>query len=685
MMSMKSIRSDSKPISFSESPKLIVAMSLMGSVVASPVLAQSTPAASDAGAAVVLSPVVVTASGHEQQVRDAPASITVVTREELERKPFRDLSDALRDVEGVSITGGTGEQDISIRGMPGEYTLILVDGKPQSTRQSRPNGSGGFEQGWIPPIHAIERIEVVRGPMSSLYGSDALGGVVNIITRRVAEEWGGSVGLQSILPQSSEAGDYYEGNFYLTGPVVEDLIGVQVYGKRGTRGEDEIIDGWSEQDNKSITGKVTLTPTPDHDVMLEYSWAEQERTATEGASATSDSGSRHVRKSWSVSHAGRWDFGVSDLRFFREEGERETSGSDRKPEVTSTGFRGQLVTWFGAHTLTVGGSWDEQEISDSLGAITGNVGNRPVGGPNSASATQYALFAEDEFAITDDFLLTGGLRMDSHEDYGVNFSPRAYAVYHINDAFTIKGGVSTGYRTPDLRQITSGWATSTGGRNCAAGGTCGVIEGNPNLEPETSVTEEISLLWNNPFGYTAGVTLFNNDFKDKIENFNTGIRNGDGFFIWRNENIGRAVQRGVELTFQAPLTDEFLLDGDYTYTSSKIKEAPPGYPQLAGEPLTTTPRHSANLSLTWLPSDDYSAYVRMAYQGEQIRAATRGGVSQRPATTTFDLGGTIEITPDASLNLAVLNVTDKVVEPDDEGNWLVDEGRRFWVSLNARF
>ncbi len=102
------------------------------------------------------------------------------------------------------------------------------------------------------------------------------------------------------------------------------------------------------------------------------------------------------------------------------------------------------------------------------------------------------------------------------------------------------------------KHATSGWATSTGGGNCASSNSCGVIEGNPDLDPETSVTEEIALLWSGQGGYSAGVTLFNNDFKDKIENFNTGVRNADGFFIWRNENIGEANQRGVELAFAAP-------------------------------------------------------------------------------------------------------------------------------------
>lgn len=112
--------------------------------------------------ATVLSPVVVTASGIEQDIADAPASISVVTREELEKRAFRDLTDALGGIEGVVVTGTSNEKDIYIRGMPGAYTLLLVDGKRQSTRDTRVNGNAGFEQGFIPPLAAIERIEIGR-------------------------------------------------------------------------------------------------------------------------------------------------------------------------------------------------------------------------------------------------------------------------------------------------------------------------------------------------------------------------------------------------------------------------------------------------------------------------------------------------------------------------------------------
>lgn len=194
---------------------------LLGVALAAAGLLSQGAAWAQAGGAreATLEAVVVTATGYEQAVEDAPASITVITREELESKPFRDLTDAIRDVEGVAITGVSNEKDIYIRGLPGAYTLILVDGRRQSTREARTNGNSGFEQSFIPPLEAIERIEVVRGPMSSLYGSDAMGGVINIITRKVPKTWGGSVGADYTL-QKSDLGDSHQEQFYLGGPKV---------------------------------------------------------------------------------------------------------------------------------------------------------------------------------------------------------------------------------------------------------------------------------------------------------------------------------------------------------------------------------------------------------------------------------------------------------------------------------
>lgn len=150
-------------------------------------LAWPVAAATDDGETMV-----VTASAIEQNLKDAPASISVITQQDLQRRPVQNLKDVLKEVPGVQLTNeGDNRKGVSIRGLDSSYTLILIDGKRVNSRNAvfRHND---FDLNWI-PVDAIERIEVVRGPMSSLYGSDALGGVVNIITKKIGQKWHGSV------------------------------------------------------------------------------------------------------------------------------------------------------------------------------------------------------------------------------------------------------------------------------------------------------------------------------------------------------------------------------------------------------------------------------------------------------------------------------------------------------------
>ncbi|HET7409312.1 MAG TPA: TonB-dependent receptor plug domain-containing protein, partial [Paracoccaceae bacterium] len=232
---------------------LLSGVALAAMTTASGALAQQGPTEEGPN---MLGPIVVTATGFEQNVAEAPASITVVTREELETGAFRDLTDALRQVQGVTVTGSANEKDIFIRGLPGKYTLILVDGKRQNTRDARTNGSSGFEQSFIPPLAAIDRIEIVRGPMSSLYGSDAMGGVINIITRRVADEWSGQFALEGTLQQDRDSGDSGQAGFYTSGPIVEDTVGLQLWGRAFARAEDDIAGGITSAREVDMTGKL---------------------------------------------------------------------------------------------------------------------------------------------------------------------------------------------------------------------------------------------------------------------------------------------------------------------------------------------------------------------------------------------------------------------------------------------
>ena len=140
----------------------------------------------------------------------------------------------MADVEGVTVERGgkAGGMNISIRGLPSDYTLVLVDGKRlnQNSSGARPNGFGDVDTNFIPPMAAIERIEVVRGPMSTLYGSDAMGGVINIITRKVSQEWMGQITLDGTAQGDNRYGNNYGSAFYLSGPIATDKLGLTVRG-----------------------------------------------------------------------------------------------------------------------------------------------------------------------------------------------------------------------------------------------------------------------------------------------------------------------------------------------------------------------------------------------------------------------------------------------------------------------
>ncbi|HAW94102.1 TPA: TonB-dependent receptor, partial [Candidatus Azambacteria bacterium] len=126
--------------------------------------------------------IVVTASGFEQKLTEAPASISVITQEEIRQRSFTSLLDAVKYQEGIDIgttRDKTGQGSVSMRGLTGEYTLLLIDGRRQNNHGDiYPNNFGGNAFNHVPPLAVIDRIEVIRGPASTLYGADALGGVI---------------------------------------------------------------------------------------------------------------------------------------------------------------------------------------------------------------------------------------------------------------------------------------------------------------------------------------------------------------------------------------------------------------------------------------------------------------------------------------------------------------------------
>ena len=617
-----------------------------------------------------LATVVVTASGSEQQLKDAPASMTVITGEELRQRSFRDLTDALRDVEGVAVTGTANESEISIRGMPGEYTLILVDGKRQSTRDARVNGSAGMEQSFIPPAEAIERIEVVRGPMSSLYGSDAIGGVINIITRKVPATWGGSINLDYTAQQYKEYGNGSQVQFFAGGPIKSDLLGMQIWGRQLNRQADDDLagGGFAKARHTDLTARLALTPNRYYDIVIQAGAAQLhngEGTSANWATREQDNDRDHA----SITHRGRYGWATSDMSLAWERASRvgvsdgtaaQNEFSDRKPEVKNTVFDAKLVVPLQNHLVTGGVQWNDTSLSDWNPGLNNRVTYK-------FGTTQKAVFVEDEWALTERLALTGGLRIDRHDQYGTHANPRLYAVWHGTDSWTLKGGVSRGFKTPELRAVIADYAYLRRNRF--------VMFGNPDLKPETSTNYEVSSLWAPSSTLSGGITLFYNDFRDKLSTVTT-TRRWNGYIIMDRMNIDEATIAGVEVNAKWDVSRTLQLKANYTYTDSEQKSG-----VNAGAPLALTPERMANFRATWRATPELQVWGAIAHYGKEY--GTTVGDVPSPAYTTADIGASYAWSRDVTLNAAIHNLGNRQLDEATYGK--NNYGRRLWIGTTVRF
>ncbi|MDR0806200.1 MAG: catecholate siderophore receptor CirA [Enterobacteriaceae bacterium] len=620
---------------------------------------------------------VVTASAVEQNLKDAPASISVITAEELQKKPVQNLKDVLQEVPGIQLTNdGDNRRGVSIRGMDSSYTLILVDGKRVNSRNAvfRHND---YDLSWV-PVNAIERIEVVRGPMSSLYGSDALGGVVNIITKKIKKTWTGSVSVDGTVQENRDKGDSYNTSVYTSGPLIDDLLSVKTYGNFAYRDKDEPNKSATSQTGttggiegyKSRDGNVefSITPNQDQEILLNYGFDRQDRESDSLYST------RIERQNYGISHNGKWGFANSELRFY---GEKIDNFSTKVQTSESNSLDGKFILPIDSinQTVTVGGELRREELKDPLS----------LKGSGSTSTKQHALFVEDEWRILERLALTAGARMDDHENYGEHWSPRAYLVYTATDTITVKGGWAKAFKAPSLLELSPDWQTSS----CR--GPC-LIVGNPDLKPETSENYELGLYYAGDEGLLDGVsgsvTVFENNVKDMISILRTkdkdlapgysnfvGFDPVTGYPIFAYLNVNKARIRGVETELAVPITDAWKLKLNYTYNDARDLS------DGGNKPLRERPFHTANSTLDWKPVDDWSFYLSANYTGKQrsVTAAntTPGGY------VIWNSGGAYQATKNLKLRAGVLNLVDKDLNRDVYS--YNEEGRRYFMAADYTF
>lgn len=714
-------------------PKALASAVALATVAALPAQAQS-------GDSARLENIVVTAAGFEQALRDAPASISVVSREELERKRFSNVAEAIADVPGVDVRSGTGKTgglNVSIRGMPSDYTLILIDGRRQNASGDvTPNGFGETSTSFMPPLSAIERIEVIRGPMSTLYGSDAMGGVINVITRRVADEWSGSVAVDTTFQEDRDAGNSQNINLYTSGPLIEDTLGLQLRGRLFDRDASErLIEGSAGRDPRppeariySIGGRLNYTPDDTHELWLDMERARQVYSNDDDRLGVQDDPTgrirgyadelRFQRDQVAIGHTGRFSSGTLESSLMHVETETlgrtipgsnaggdigepypdhpdMIIGSPRELENTNLVFDTKFVMPLGDHMATIGAQYQDAELTDGLASET-------------FDQSSWALFVEDEWWLRDDLALTLGGRYEDHDAFGGHFSPRGYLVWNTTDQWTLKGGVSRGYRTPSLNDLHPGINGVTG-----QGETLTI--GNPDLKPEKSTNYELGANYDNQRGFTTSATLFYNEFDDKIvtaEDVSISGRPGvpDGLYN-QQINADEARTQGIEFSARLELTPSWYLTGGYTYTDTEITSG-----ESEGLQLTNAPEHKLTAGLTWQINDRWSTSLDGEYYSSRERFS--GGLptsgqnlalyeqvgNKLDGYELFHLRSSYQLAENVRITGAIHNLLDKDFGKADSYEWQGDtyqayrftqtgrstegvalDGRSFWLSASYDF
>ena len=666
---------------------------------------------------------VVSAAGYAQDVREAPASVSVITSEELKTKPVNDLGTAVGDVPGVDIDmTKMGNSTISIRGFDPSYTLILQDGRRQNFSSSIM--ANGFDPttGFIPPKGMIDRIEVLRGPASTIYGSDAVGGVVNVITKKHVKELTGSVTIEGTFHEDRKVyGDSGAASFFFGLPLIDDQLTLMLRGRYYKRQDTGIMkpDGKSyathspsEGYNMNVGGRLNWTIDPSNDAFVDMDFSR----FSGGSMSTSGNGIK--AQQWfqkynvTVGHDGNYDFGRTETYLMWNGlaqmktnntrtsgttgnpttlGEKHGSFTDPLKETHNYIFATKAImpydfNNYGSMNVTVGVDANHETFKNR----TANMSS--VKGP--FDQTTLAVFAEAEYFINDQWNATAGTRFQWNSEYGTHLAPRAYLVYKPIEWMSFKGGVAAGYKTPNVNQRID---------DIYDGSSKGSYKyGNPDLKPEESWNYELSTTID--LGRVAQLTIggFYTDFTNMISSEDiTGTdhctqgRNGESC-DQRMINYGKVRAQGIEVLFKTAKFYGFSFTGGYTLTDAEITEG-----KDDGKRPNELPRHSLQLRADY-QNGPFSAYLKSTSKWDMVCNTERNGIglgNKYKDFTILDLGASYRYWNHHTISVAINNLLDKELV-----DWMYmgvnsqtkapvyanayrqyAEGRNFWISYTYDF
>ena len=688
----------------------------------------------------------------EEQVKQSLGA-SIITDKDLEKLPVvNDISEYVRRMPGVNLTGNsaTGQRgnnrQIDIRGMGPENTLILVDGKPVNSRNSVRYGWRGErdtrgDSNWV-PADAIESIEVLRGPAAARYGSGAMGGVVNIKTKKVTNEVHGSVEVFTNQPENSKEGSSHRESFNLSGPIIKDVLSYRLYGNYNKTDADAAdINPLTESgsraagregvENKDISGRLAWQINDQQSLTLDTSFGRQGNEYTgdiqnSNADATNpDSSFSNIayvngllgketntmyRDSYALTHEGKWAWGDTKLlaQFDKTKNKRIPESLAGGPEGSPNSFDKKTsvldTTRFNAETnipldiflpqaLTLGAEWVEDKFSDATSTVQADASGLvqlPSDRTHMKSRIASA-YIEDNFKVTDATDLVLGVRFDDHSKSGSNWSPSLNITQKLGDYFTLKGGIARAYKAPNMYQNAEGYLLFTRGNGCpdttaTASGSCYLV-GNADLKPETSINKEVGIQFEKDI-VNASLTWFRNDYKNKItsgdEVVGTTTVGSTTYHLLEWTNIPKALIQGLEGSVSLDFGN-INWTNNFTYMMDSVNKT-------TGNPLSVVPNYTINSIFNYDITDQMDVnfvYTQYGRQKPRQFAETRNTTMNTKSVPSYGIAGInvgYKFTDQFSGRLGVSNLFDEQLVRNNDLNQTYNEpGRAYYASLKYAF
>jgi len=694
--------------------------------------------------AVKLETMVLTA---EEQVKQS-LGVSIITEEDLDKLPVtNDISEYVRRMPGVNLTGNsaTGQRgnnrQIDIRGMGPENTLILIDGKPVNSRNSVRYGWRGErdtrgDSNWV-PVNAIESIEVLRGPAAARYGSGAMGGVVNIKTKKVSNELHGSIETYTNQPENSKEGDTNRVSVNLSGPIIQDVLSYRIYGNYNKTDNDApdinpVVGsngyraaGREGVENKDINARLAWKMTDHQHLLFDIGSGRQGNLyAGDSQNSNLDPTTNDIlsqlfgketntlyRDNYALTHEGEWSWGDSKLiaQFDRTKNKRLPEGTAGASEgrinsledrVTSTldtlRFNGEVTVpleLYVPQNLTIGAEWVEDDFSDEENTKQGDgsYGENLTTGDRSKMKSRIASgYLENNMKITDATDMVVGIRFDDHNRSGSNWSPSLNLSHKLGDYFTLKGGIAKAYKAPNLYQNAEGYLLGTRGNGCPIGLSQCVLQGNANLKPETSINKEIGFEFQKDI-VNASLAWFRNDYEDKItsgDEVTQQVVIGDTTYnVLQWTNIPKALIQGLEGSISLDWGD-VTWTNNFTYMTDSVNKK-------TGNPLSVVPNYTINSIFNYDITDAWDVnFVYTQYGRQKPRQYKETSLEDKQGIITesvksYGLAGIntgYKFNDNFSGRIGISNLFDEQKLRDNTVNQTYNEpGRAYYASLKYEF